>query len=257
MEGEEILQLMDSHWFFHHGYLFSSMRKPPNTPKPLHEEPNIETFSDISPSLQLRSMSDQCLSSKTSLSSLFDHSVSPSSVLRSPRKLQTILSGKEVASEQAEEIKEKILKEKVVKFGRRRKKLRSKSLTELEFDELKGFMDLGFVFSEEDKESSLLVSIIPGLKRLFPKDGDCNNNNMKEKEDIHESSSSGSEKEKGKGKERRPYLSEAWDFGKEKNGEEKKLMELRIPKVRNDWGDEVSIKDQLMSWAHTVASTVR
>ncbi|KAH7533203.1 hypothetical protein FEM48_Zijuj04G0105200 [Ziziphus jujuba var. spinosa] len=39
----------------------------------------------------------------------------------------------------------------------------SKSLSDLEFDELKGFMDLGFVFTEEDNKDSELVSIIPGL----------------------------------------------------------------------------------------------
>ncbi|GFS45552.1 hypothetical protein Acr_00g0096730 [Actinidia rufa] len=41
----------------------------------------------------------------------------------------------------------------------------SKSLSELEFEELKGFMDLDFVFSEEDT-GSRLVSVIPGLQRL-------------------------------------------------------------------------------------------
>ncbi|KAG6400542.1 hypothetical protein SASPL_137382 [Salvia splendens] len=40
----------------------------------------------------------------------------------------------------------------------------SKSLTELEVEELKGFMDLGFVFSDKDRDSnSRLASIIPGL----------------------------------------------------------------------------------------------
>ncbi|MCL7043829.1 hypothetical protein MKW94_016938 [Papaver nudicaule] len=43
---------------------------------------------------------------------------------------------------------------------------RIKSLSDLEFEELKGFMDLGFVFSEEDRNSSL----IPGLQRLGNKE---------------------------------------------------------------------------------------
>ncbi|KAM1105151.1 hypothetical protein ACFX13_013746 [Malus domestica] len=46
---------------------------------------------------------------------------------------------------------------------RRKKKSESKSLTDLQFEELKGFMDLGFVFSEEDKDSNL-VSIIAKFK---------------------------------------------------------------------------------------------
>ncbi|KAG6433037.1 hypothetical protein SASPL_104642 [Salvia splendens] len=42
----------------------------------------------------------------------------------------------------------------------------SKNLTELEVEELKGFMDLRFVFSDEDRDSnSRLASIIPGLMR--------------------------------------------------------------------------------------------
>ncbi|KAG6434414.1 hypothetical protein SASPL_106047 [Salvia splendens] len=40
----------------------------------------------------------------------------------------------------------------------------SKSLTKLEVEELKRFMDLRFVFSDEDRDSnSRLASIIPGL----------------------------------------------------------------------------------------------
>ena len=42
----------------------------------------------------------------------------------------------------------------------------SKSLTSLEFEELKVFMDLGFVFFEKDKDYLKLVSILPGLFRL-------------------------------------------------------------------------------------------
>ncbi|KAK7265997.1 hypothetical protein RIF29_18635 [Crotalaria pallida] len=45
----------------------------------------------------------------------------------------------------------------------RKKRRGSKSLSDLEFEELKGFVDLGFVFSEEDKDSSL-ATIIPGLQ---------------------------------------------------------------------------------------------
>ncbi|CAN1142444.1 hypothetical protein LINPERPRIM_LOCUS26028 [Linum perenne] len=61
-------------------------------------------------------------------------------------------------------------KSKATKARRRRAKKESggpasKSMSSLEFEELKGFMDLGFVFSEKDKESSF-VSILPGLQRL-------------------------------------------------------------------------------------------
>ncbi|KAL5078496.1 hypothetical protein RYX36_006917, partial [Vicia faba] len=71
-------------------------------------------------------------------------------------------------------------------------KRESKSLSDLEFEELKGFMDLGFVFSEEDKDSNL-VSIIPGLQRFGKKDEE-------QEEDVCDESMI-----------QRPYLSEDWE----------------------------------------------
>ncbi|KAM2560756.1 hypothetical protein COP2_012763 [Malus domestica] len=62
---------------------------------------------------------------------------------------------------------------------------------DLQFEELKGFIDLGFVFSEEDKDSNL-VSIIPRLQRLGKKDDSRD-------ESFDESAIT------------RPYLSEAWE----------------------------------------------
>ncbi|XP_028807775.1 uncharacterized protein LOC114762457 [Neltuma alba] len=56
--------------------------------------------------------------------------------------------------------------------GGNRKRVRDQSghnvrpRIELEIRELKGFMDLGFVFSEEDKGCSRLVSLIPGLQKM-------------------------------------------------------------------------------------------
>ncbi|KAM7276738.1 hypothetical protein ACFE04_018604 [Oxalis oulophora] len=43
---------------------------------------------------------------------------------------------------------------------------RRKSYLELEFEEVKGFIDLVFVFSEEAKKNSILVSLVPGLQRF-------------------------------------------------------------------------------------------
>ncbi|CBI30714.3 unnamed protein product, partial [Vitis vinifera] len=92
--------------------------------------------------------------------------------------------------------------------GRRRKKGMSKSLSDLEFDELKGFIDLGFVFSEGAKDSSL-VSIIPGLHRLGKKDGE-------EEKTVDESAVP------------RPYLSEAWEV-LDRRKKENPLMNWRVP----------------------------
>ncbi|CAI0475965.1 unnamed protein product [Linum tenue] len=118
--------------------------------------------------------------------------------------------------------------------GRRRaakKGPASKSLSSLEFEELKGFMDLGFVFSEEDRESSL-VSILPGLQRLGKKDGG---------EAVEPPSA-------------RPYLSEAWAV-QEKEKMRNPVMNWRVPAL--GLGSEIDMKDSLRLWAHSVASTVR
>nr|GLL28925.1 uncharacterized protein LOC109164799 [Ipomoea trifida] len=110
----------------------------------------------------------------------------------------------------------------------------SKSLSELEFQELKGFMDLGFEFSEEDVNSSL-VEIIPGLQKL----------GKKEEEEE--------KKTPNKPARARPYLSEAWEAMEKEERKKNQLMNWRIPAMNN----EVNMKDSLKWWAHTVASTVR
>ncbi|PSR98642.1 FMN-dependent NADH-azoreductase [Actinidia chinensis var. chinensis] len=115
------------------------------------------------------------------------------------------------------------------------KKGMTKSLSDLEFEELKGFMDLGFVFSEEDVNSSL-VEILPGLQRLGKKsDGRGQKRKTSDKPSVT-----------------RPYLSEAWDV-LDRRKRENPLMNWRIP----DLGNEMDMKDSLKWWAHTVASAVR
>ncbi|XP_057444166.1 uncharacterized protein LOC130736346 [Lotus japonicus] len=81
----------------------------------------------------------------------------------------------------------------IVKNKKKKKKRRlRRSVSQLELKELKGFMDLGFTFSEKDKNSRL-ASVLPGLKRLGKK--------REEKEEEVVIS--------------RPYLSEAWEFLKD------------------------------------------
>lgn len=174
-------------------------------------------------------MSDE-LSSKTSFN--FSSSLSPDSVLHRP-KLSTILSGKE-ATEVETPIQRHVEEspKKITRRRRKKKKGESKSLTDLQFEELKGFMDLGFVFSEEDKEDSNLASIIPGLQRLGKKDG---------QDEVFDESAIP-----------RPYLSEAWKV-RDQRKREKPLMNWRFPAL----GNEIDMKDNLRWWAHTVASTVR
>ncbi|KAJ8753476.1 hypothetical protein K2173_019875 [Erythroxylum novogranatense] len=238
---ELVLSLFDSYWF--EQPLFT--KKPPLLPllhddsetNPIHEShvqgnsSKPEVFSFLPTTRHVRSLSDHNLSSETSFTS---DSFSPSSV-PSPPKLQTVPSGEEIMEF---EFREKVKHEEMMETLTLKKKVNgkrkssakrglSKSLSDLEFEELKGFMDLGFVFSEEDKDSSL-VSIIPGLQSLGRK---------VDREKIDEV--------------QRPYLSEAWHTRKKEK--ENPLVNWRIP----DLGSEMDMKAHLRSWAHTVASTVR
>ncbi|XP_042500233.1 uncharacterized protein LOC122078346 [Macadamia integrifolia] len=98
---------------------------------------------------------------------------------------------------------------------------RWKTMSDLEIEELQGFMDLGFKFNKEDLNPSV-VNIIPGLKVRSEANWD---------ED----------------KVSRPYLSEAW------------LVKRSAPLMPN-WVDRRSagdMKEQLKFWAQAVASNVR
>ncbi|KAK6932718.1 hypothetical protein RJ641_002342 [Dillenia turbinata] len=216
MDAEEILNLFDIFWF-NHEILKAQSRSTIYMTNPVREirDKLPETENLRIPKPLVRSMSEQ-------LDLNFD-SLSPNSVLQTP-KLEKILSGKEVGDE--DEVKSKKLESRGSKrrTRMRRRGMSSKSLTELEYEELKGFMDLGFVFLDEDKDSNL-VSIIPGLKTEKEK-----------KEGVCEIS--------------RPYLSEAWDV-RERRKREKPLMNWRVPASSN----EIDMKLHLRHWARTVAST--
>ncbi|XP_042492275.1 uncharacterized protein LOC122071879 [Macadamia integrifolia] len=205
MDAEEMLQLFDSCWWF--GDEISTEKQPSASPAtdPVHEIQSKTPKPAISrlPTLLVRSRSDD-LSFQRSFKS---DSPSPKSVILVP-KLQPILSGKEVVEVAESNTKQENIEKPVKRKRDLRWRSSSKSLSDLEFEELKGFMDLGFVFSEEDKDSSL-VSIIPGLQRLGKKSD--------EMETIIDES-----------KIPRPYLSEAWDL-LDRRMEKNPLMNWRIP----------------------------
>jgi hypothetical protein len=229
MDAEEVMKLFDSCWFEP-----EILKKLPNRSNSsickanpdhqIEDKPSKTKISRI-PTLHTRSMSDQ-LSSKTSFNS---GALSPDSVLLTG-KLHTVHSGKEMTelSEKPKPADFQVSSRKKIRRG----KGESKSLSDLQFQELKGFMDLGFVFSDEDLNNPSLASILPGLNRFGKKEG--------EEEAIDESAIP------------RPYLSEAWEVLDRRRGENP-LMNWRIPAFSN----EIKMKDSLRSWAHTVASTVR
>ncbi|KAM7505847.1 hypothetical protein LguiB_004751 [Lonicera macranthoides] len=241
MDHQDIINLFDFYWFnleiFNkpsHSSISSSFETNPY--QEIQENPlkNSDPMISRLPSILVRSKSDQI----SSTASLFSDSNSPNSVLFTPH-LQTILSGKESTQEELKQIEEHkpVIKTSNKGIRGRKKMGSSKSLSELEVEELKGFMDLGFVFSEEDKKDSSLVEIIPGLQRLGKKEDSSVS-------DFDESSSCSSVS--------RPYLSEAWEVLDRRN-KETPLMDWIIPAALNN---DVDIKNSLKLWAHNVATTV-
>ncbi|XP_042067434.1 uncharacterized protein LOC121810771 [Salvia splendens] len=240
MEAENVLNLFDSMWF-HLGIL----EKTP-TPPLLQTQPSQPSNQNVSRQLSLlgRSKSDD-LSSFTTKNST-SPAIKP--------HLQTILSDKEV-SVSLEIPKSPVMKKAVIKqqHDMRRKKKLSKSMSQLEFEEVKGFIDMGFVFSEEAKDDRALVEIVPGLQKLGQRT-ECGVPETEEKRRRRRRRSEEVSRMRG-----RPYLSEAWEFYEE---EEKRLMKWRVPlplplPLPAAATNEMDIKDSLKSWAHTVASAVR
>ncbi|KAI3982412.1 hypothetical protein MKX01_041250 [Papaver californicum] len=250
MDEEQLLNLFDSNWFYNDIITTQSLTSSIAT------NPDLEfPFKPLKPEITrmqsslLRSVSED-LQSQTSFTSS-----SPDSVLR-PQQLQTISSGKEVSEEEEQKVdsssgETRAASNKLMLKGKRMNKMKSnKSLSDLEFEELKGFMDLGFLFSEEDKNSSL-VSIIPGLQRLGKKE------NLiiepQEEEDKSRILARGENNNKSVNIQR-PYLSEAWSVLDNKREEEElTLINWQVPKLDS----EIAMKYHLRNWAHIVASAVR
>lgn len=88
----------------------------------------------------------------------------------------------------------------------------SKRLEELEVEEVKGFIDLGFKFNK-DNLNPRVMKVLPGLQRL------------KKDEETEEKDQETVEFEEQPGMIKRPYLSEAWIV----NRTEFPLIKLRVP----------------------------
>ncbi|KAL0426397.1 UNVERIFIED_CONTAM: hypothetical protein Slati_2814500 [Sesamum latifolium] len=131
-----------------------------------------------------------------------------------------------------------------------------KSLAELELEEVKGFMDLGFTFKKENL-SQRVMNLVPGLQRIES----CNNKTSKDRDDSSwdgfgftddDDHTDNIVEEK---KEvmmmmmmMRPYLSGAWLIKRP----DSPLLNLRIPRVSTT----EDMKKHLKDWARTVASAI-
>ncbi|KAG8376531.1 hypothetical protein BUALT_Bualt09G0073100 [Buddleja alternifolia] len=141
---------------------------------------------------------------------------------------------------------------------RLRKRRSCKSLFEqLEVEEVKGFMELGFIF-KKDNLNKQLISLIPGLQRLDhaykndENDYDCDYNSndhdqFTSKNTINEEYDDFKDGgEERKGVTMRPYLSEAW------------IMErYDYPSIHRVSTTAADMKKHLKCWARIVASAIQ
>ncbi|GKV05665.1 hypothetical protein SLEP1_g17652 [Rubroshorea leprosula] len=118
------------------------------------------------------------------------------------------------------------------------KSITFRRLRDLEFEEVKGFMDLGFIFKKEHLNPRMM-SVIPGLQRL-------NKNNTEEQARKDEDDT---EQDQDKRSVTRPYLSEAWPIKRPNSP----LLNLKHPRVFA--GSDM--KKHLRFWARAVASEIR
>lgn len=257
-EGESVMKIIDRCWF----ELEIFKNRPDNSPSSTSgSDPDQQSIAENenpcinlsrTPSILARSMSDQTSVIPTNFQS---SSRSPDPV-HGTTPIDSVIYDEEVITEGEEEEEEvfdwnnmrtsEFSRGKKGRMGGKvKRRALSKSLSQLEFEELKGFMDLGF-FSEEDKVDSTLVSIVPGLQRLGKKvkddeDGDHYREDGDEKESVGESAVIA-----------RPYLSETWEWWEEGRKEDP-LMNWKVPALGND----TDMRESLKWWAQTVASTVR
>lgn len=132
------------------------------------------------------------------------------------------------------------------------KTMNCKSLWELELEEVKGFMDLGFKFKREHL-SPRMITVIPGLLRL---EGGYNINGQKtqfldstdKSADNYKDDEIEDEEEEERGVVR-PYLSEAWLIKRP----DSPLLDLKMPKVLAS----ADMKKHLWNWARTVAYVIQ
>ncbi|XP_040381308.1 uncharacterized protein LOC121054761 [Oryza brachyantha] len=172
-------------------------------------------------------------------------------------RLETILSGKDgLPAPQPQPQPQPLLERRRPAMRRpgRRRQRRGRSMSELEFEEVKGLQDLGFTFSEDDVDAEL-ASIVPGLRRRRSDEDDTKTATAAaaasaEVESTRRTSSAPAGTASSSAP-RRPYLSEAWDDEEEEV--RTMLRNWRIPPA----GDGADLKQHLRLWAHTVASAVR
>ncbi|XP_043690619.1 uncharacterized protein LOC122641446 [Telopea speciosissima] len=242
---------MDRLWFHHIIFLSEPMTiLSPKTTKPMSETPLISLSS---PNLCDSTPSEDEISSASSPTTTQDDFYNEEEELR-PTRLNLSTTTK-IRSQSSSPSVKKIPNRRrysgsVSGEGRRLRKTKScKSLWELEYEELKGFSDLGFKFKKE-LVTPRMMSVIPGLQRLEEYEGREEHRCADEapKDDEIEVDREEDEEEEQRGV-MRPYLSEAWLIKRP----DSPLLNLKIP--RASAADDM--KKHLRFWARTVAAVIQ
>ncbi|XP_068644549.1 uncharacterized protein [Aristolochia californica] len=216
-----ILQFMDDLWFRQNIVL--------KTTKGIIQAPTSEIPSPSPPLLQLLVSSPATLMQQSKLPLNYDVDTSSDSKVEEPKTPENsdfVIKHRRIHLKPASSTSKSVsLSSSPGAQARRRRRLPTmsscKTFAELEKEEVKGFMDLGFIF-KEDEEPDHVTSVIPGLLKLG------------EKKKIIT----------------RPYLSEAWLI----NRPNSPLLNLRMPPISEASGADM--KKHLRFWARTVADEV-
>ncbi|KQK18043.1 uncharacterized protein LOC100825390 [Brachypodium distachyon] len=243
--AEEAIALYDAYWF--HRLVLHSYSPPAPLPPPERDQPEPEqaaageSESGQEPLLE-RAPSGlrhrRTRSDEAKAAAAFDgHGLEPLKIPNGHRaRLETILSGKDGLAAVPQPLPERRRPE----VRRRRRGRRGRSLSELEFEEVKGLQDLGFTFSDADVDAEL-ASIVPGLRRIRAEE-DARKAKAEEEEAWSRNRAAAP---------RRPYLSEAWE---DEEAEVRRMLNnFRIPAAQ----EGADLKEHLRLWAHSVASAVR
>ncbi|CAM0910355.1 unnamed protein product [Alopecurus aequalis] len=248
--AEDAMALYDTYWF--HRLVLHSYSPPAPLPTPPPEREQQQQEPEQAPAESKRELQrdpsglrHRRTRSDEAKTATFD-ALEPLKIPTGNRaRLQTILSGKDgLAAPQPLPARRR---PEARRPGGRRRKARGRSLSELEFEEVKGLQDLGFTFSEAEVDAEL-ASIVPGLRRLRAAE--------EEAKKAKDAAAACAEEEACRNRaasapRRRPYLSEAWED--EEAEVRRMLSNFRIPAA----DDGADLKENLRLWAHSVASAVR
>lgn len=132
-----------------------------------------------------------------------------------------------------------------------------KSFADLELEEVKGFMDLGFIFKKE-QINPRMIRVLPGLQRLAKykivqtededEESEDYDDEIEEKNEEEEEEIMVIERSSKKNNIMRPYLSEAWLIRRPNSP----LLNLKVPRGFA----AADMKKHLKFWARTVASEI-